>query len=319
MANWFIDESGKTKVVPAAILSIVIVAIVIGVTILVTSLMGGDEENIKAELSSDQISEAKTEASEFIREDGTFGIRLDSLSDKNVWEASSVINHDGVDVDRYYVSRSDVYESLRSRILNNSPVSYSTNAVSQWDRLEASKMTGFKINNVSSEVVSDPYFLSQGEGKNTIAVDIKVNFESLQREFQKTADDVSWDGKFNVNEQTYNDSAVLTMTSAGNGWNVYNVKDIQHPFLLATWSNPNISDMSEGYGEFITVEQWQSSAKKLEPSDLPKPTSVPSPNSTYTGSGYPGMKPSSTPSKSDAKPEPANTSSPSPSSSKGSN
>lgn len=275
-----------------------------------------DTQRIEASLTQEEQDQAKSKASEFILSAGNFGMRNDQVDASNVYDASFQASRDPNSAQRYVITRSAAYENLRPDINPGSPLFYNKNEVAKWtNEIELNRLTGFSMDSATPRIESKPFFVSRsadGTG-NSIGVDVIVDYTSLQRTVEPTANDSEWDGKYNVLEQKYDDSALVTMVLSGGSWKVHEIKDNEYPFVLSTWGQPNITDALSKMGQPTSIGVWQSNAPLTyasAPEDL-KPTATPSPtfslsddpnghpvvvspgsNSSGSASGSPSVTPS---------------------------
>lgn len=255
--------------VKAAVASVVIIALAIAGAFL---LFGGDNNTkTKAELTDEQKKNAQNFAEDFIVKDGTFGLSFDKVNAENI---SGVRNFALTDVSKassYLTLRGTKYEEIRGDIYSGSPIDYNSGVVQNWDNtIESQYLSGLKVTETSSNA-DDPYLIFANRGddsSNTIALDVNVNYNSLQRTVVETSNDADWNGTYDVKEAKYNETAKVTVVSSdGNNWKVYNVENENKPFLLTTWGTPLVGDYASMQNEYTTVDTWKTDPP-LKQSDI---------------------------------------------------
>jgi hypothetical protein len=116
-------------------------------------------------------------------------------------------------------SRENIYGVLLGKyIAPESPIDYSD--ISNWGN------SADLLNNLESITSSNIVFkpLSGYKLNNRDYDQVKVRFLSHIMEYEKTADDASWNGTWNLVKGSVSVTSLLTLTKTSQGWKVYNMQ-----------------------------------------------------------------------------------------------
>jgi hypothetical protein len=257
------------------------IKLIVGVSIVVSVVLGAllwvtapSDENPAASVNSsvplsktDQLA-SESSTTEFLKVAGNFGIKTSELTGDNIRNVSYLLTTGDVSVNRYITSRKDSYDFLKQTyIYSGSPLDYDSRAVTQWKTpSEDTNLTTYQMTNVVAKAKSDAQLVTI-DGKEEIAAEVDVTFDSKETIRTVTANDTSWDGSYSVLEKLFPKNTVTFLLVQDDGnWKIYAQSNLQKQFLLSTWATPDSDAYSSDQTGFIQV----STLKLTEPLKEPK-------------------------------------------------
>lgn len=212
---------------------------------------GSDDSKTSAEvknftLTQDESSMIKNRATEVLKGTGTFGVNDTSLTKNNIQEIGYIVSRQDIGWEDYVTSRADSYNSVRDKIMRNSPADYSQSTTAKWDYgNELDTLKSFVLDSSEVSVPTEGTLEGEGDEKSRY-VRVKVNFTSTVTQRLVTAEDVSWDGSYRILQKNMTGSATLVFQDYAGEWLLRDVEDPRNVFLLSLWS-PNYE--ADGYNE----------------------------------------------------------------------
>lgn len=247
-----------------------VVAIILGALLWVTAPSKEAPESVKSRVPlsrADQLA-SESSATEFLKAAGNFGVKSSELTGDNVRNVSYLLTTGDSSANRYVTSRKDSYNFLsKTYIFNGSPLDYDSRAVAQWKvSTENSNLATYQAENVVAKAKADAQIVTI-DGKEEIAAEVEVIFDSKETIRTVTANDTTWDGSYSVLEKTFANNAVtLLLVQDNSSWKVYAQNNLQKQFLLSTWETPDSDAYTGDQMGFTQV----STLKLTEPLKEPK-------------------------------------------------
>lgn len=247
-----------------------VVAVILGALLWVTAPSEEAPESVNSRVSlsrTDQLA-SESSATEFLKAAGNFGVKTSELTGDNVRNVGYLLTTGDVSANRYITSRKDSYDFLsKTYIFNGSPLDYDSRTVAQWKSpTENRNLATYQTENVSAKAKADAQIVTIN-GKEEIAAEVDVIFDSKETIRTVTANDTTWDGSYSVLEKTFAKNKVtLLLVQEDGSWKVYAQNNLQKQFLLSTWETPD----SDAYTSDQTGFTQVSTLKLTEPLKEPK-------------------------------------------------
>ena len=240
--------------------SAVLVIAALTVVIWVLSTKDSDDAKTDEILADVQISvtdqaEVSTVVDEFINGASNFGFRTDGISSGNITDVQYLVSHSPNSARSLFTSRDAAYGNVREYIFKASPRFFNSNVTGSWsNEFETQLASTFRLDKVTVDVKDKGAYLNIG-GTDRLTAYVSVTFSSTQTIRNKTADDSSWDGTFNVLEKGFPDNtADITLVQDENlDWKIYAINNLKYEFLLASWQNPDVNAYSDVQRDFVKV------------------------------------------------------------------
>lgn len=225
----------------------ILIGAVVGVAALILAgvlWMTGNEDteepDSKIHLTAEERRTAEIVVEDFLYSIGEFGYKLEELNGDNIFQVMDLNRAGDTDaLSMYATFRHQAYLNARDQYtISESPLYYPTSTVYEWSvALETEEVFNYSINTVDIDVpdTAQLTFL-QGEDRKTVVVPVVLDTE--QTRINEGTNDSSWDGSHQVFKRHIpNVTATVVLVQIENEWKVYNLRDISHPFLFATWKD----------------------------------------------------------------------------------
>lgn len=255
------DAAEKKRLMILVAGASVIVLIAVGLTFLIASLGDKDTDGqIKSDVVVSEVDKslAQSSVSEFLGSVGNFGFKYDAINSANVLAVVIDSANNPGNNKTYFRSRSEAYNEGRKNVLPDGPAYIDAGTVESWtNAFEIDRIASFELTNLDVSV-SPKGSYTEVNGVDRLTAYADVTFTSVQTNGAKTADDLSWDGTFNISRKTFseNTAKVVLVRDADGEWKIYSFKDLTNYFLLANWSNPSTDEFVEeqrGFENFYTI------------------------------------------------------------------
>lgn len=242
------DHLKKLKVTPELrrvlylLLALVVAGgLVIALFLYLTRERTPEQRDIRPQvkLSAEDSKLVNQQAALFVNRFGSWGLRQDNLTGKNLQGAEYLMRQGSQLTATYWRSRLFTYEANRDElILLNSPLWYSSQVTSTWsDTYEQEQFMSFTPSTVKA--TPDPY---QGtmtvQGQSVPVAQVQVTYDSKERVVVKTRDDELWDGSYYIMSKSFPSQLKLTFVRMGGVWKAYSLDTQTNPFTLTVWREP---------------------------------------------------------------------------------
>lgn len=249
---------------------VAVVAVVLGALLWVTSPSDKAPASVNSSVplsKTDQLA-SESASAEFVKAAGNFGVKTSELTGDNIRNVSYLLTTGDISAKRYTSARKDSYNFLKTTyIYSGSQLDYDSRAVTQWKSpSEDSNLASYQATNIVSKAKPDAQVVTI-DGKEEVAAEVDVTFDSKETIRTVTANDTTWDGSYSVLEKAFPKNTVtFLLVQDGGTWKIYAQNNLQKQFLLSTWATPD----SDAYSNDQTGFTQVSTLKLTEPLKEPK-------------------------------------------------
>lgn len=233
------------------------------------------ESNV--EITDAEKLEVEGLAESYVKEAGTFGVREENLTSENIDEMATLLETDSSSAVNYFTPRSMVYEGLDQFIYEGSPIYYPPSTVESWsDEFEVSSRASFSVESIEANSENTGSYV-RVNGENMRSVSVNVAFKTNEKMFIEQGSEIGAERSYSIMEKTFDNTAVFVFVydnhegedeshdHSGSDWKLYNIKNLQNEFVLASWNDPNISDFAESQFGFVETGKIAPSNQNIDP------------------------------------------------------
>lgn len=261
--NFENDVSSKRLGVFIGVAVVVIIAVTAGAILLIRLFGGGvSSDEVKSDIAESDVeisiidrADVDTVVSEFVNGAANFGFNTEGISSGNINDVQYLVSHSPNGVKNLFTSRDSAYANVRDYMFKGGSRYFDSNVTGSWsNEFDTQFTSSFRLDKVSVATNDKGAYLIV-DGKRRLTAYADVVFSSTQTIRNKTADDSSWDGTFDVLEKGFPDnSARVTVVQDDNlDWKIYAINDLNNEFLTAAWANPDANAFLDTQRDFTRV------------------------------------------------------------------
>lgn len=274
-------DAGYRRRVGIIVGGIVVAAVaIVGAILWLTSGDSTDDLDSRITLSPQDQQDITQVTESFLQAVGNYGYDTEEIDGDNVFDLLPLgeqTQHESLSL--LMNSRIDTYLAAReSYILSGSPLYYSTRKVYEWSvPFETENIFKYTVQNIEPNV-PDTANLIRFEGESRRSVVVPVTYDAHQVRIYRGSTDADWDGTHPVAERHLPSiTADITLIEVDQEWHVYNMRNVDHEYLLATWQHAtwenydatmyqgfqqtDVLEPSEPFDFDAWVESWQGETK----------------------------------------------------------
>jgi len=241
------------KAIVVVVLPVVAVAIFLILFFVVFPGNTNNEETNQPIVSSTvEISESEQVKLEgisetIINQTGEFGVKKDVITPENIDELATLLEIDVNSADYYFTSRSTAYNSIDDYIMEGSPIDYNETEVNSWSNdFETLFRNSFSIESVEASAYEKGSYVDI-DGTQLRSASVRVSFNSNETMFVEVGSEFGAERSYSVRSKNFNNTTatLVFVIDSDNEWKLYDIRDLENEFLLATWDNPRSDAFSE--------------------------------------------------------------------------
>lgn len=258
-----IEEDGPLNKRAIAVVAVPLALVVVFLVVFFTVFNDNDEEapssapvDSSVEITETEQLEVEGLAEQFITQAGTFGVKKDAVSAENIDEMATLLETDVNSSQYYFTSRAVAYGSLEEFIMTDSPLDYPADTVNNWtNSFETNFRNSFVVNDVKVNTEKKGNSITTDEGQLKSAV-VNVVFDSNETMFVEVGSEYGAERSYSVRSKDFvGNSASLIFVDTPEGWKLYNIRDLNNEFLLATWDDPAEEAFSDTQFNFEEIDK----------------------------------------------------------------
>lgn len=258
-----LEEDGPLNKRAIAVVAVPLALVVVFLVIFFTVFNDNDEEapssapvDNSVEITETEQLEVEGLAEQFITQAGTFGVKKDAISAENIDEMATLLETDVNSSQYYFTSRAVAYGSLEEFIMTDSPLDYPADTVNNWtNSFETNFRNSFVVNDVKVNAENKGSSITTDEGQLKSAV-VNVVFDSNETMFVEVGSEYGAERSYSVRSKDFvGNRASLIFVDTPEGWKLYNIRDLNNEFLLATWDDPAEEAFSDTQFNFEEIDK----------------------------------------------------------------
>jgi hypothetical protein len=213
----------------------------------------------------------------FMKAAANFGVDGSKLTPETIRNIRYLVRTKANGYTTYIRTRTDAYKSVRQYIWEGSPLYYSADEVSRWNKeayLQDDRLPTFEL---SSEPrlyfePSGTYYID-ANGTSHRQASVRVDFVSKETIRIQESDGSGSDGAFAVMVKEHPASVTLELIESNNRWYLYKQNGSKQ-YLLATWAELNAAEYNESQTDGFVKEG------RIIPAPIAAPANTPTTNAT---------------------------------------
>lgn len=258
-----IEEDGPLNKRAIAVVAVPLALVVVFLVVFFTVFNDNNEEapssvpvDNSVEITETEQLEVEGLAEQFITQAGTFGVKKETISAENIDEMATLLETDVNSSQYYFTSRAVAYGSLEEFIMTDSPLDYPADTVNNWtNSFETNFRNSFVVNDVKVNAEKKGNSITTDEGQLKSAV-VNVVFDSNETMFVEVGSEYGAERSYSVRSKDFvGNSASLIFVDTPEGWKLYNIRDLNNEFLLATWDDPAEEAFSDTQFNFEEIDK----------------------------------------------------------------
>jgi hypothetical protein len=278
------DSSGAKKLTRRQLLiGVGLTAFAVGVPALLINRPWEVEDSVKKsapasyELSDEDKKALAEIINPFMKAAANFGVDGSKLTPETIRNIRYLVRTKANGYTTYIRTRTDAYKSVRQYIWEGSPLYYSADEVSRWNKeayLQDDRLPTFEL---SSEPrlyfePSGTYYID-ANGTSHRQASVRVDFVSKETIRMQESDGSGSDGAFAVMVKEHPASVTLELIESNNRWYLYKQNGSKQ-YLLATWAELNAAEYNESQTDGFVKEG------RIIPAPIAAPANTPTTNAT---------------------------------------
>lgn len=287
MDNEETEETGLNK---RAIIVVALPVLLVAVFLILffTVFSNPEETEIQTEapiqsnidITEGEQKELEGQAISFIKSAGEFGVRPQQISAENIDEVATLLETDPDSAKNYYTSRATTYEGLDRFISEHGTIYYPESTYLNWDEnFETASNVSFTVDNVIAESSTKGSYI-EIDGERLRSVEVNVRFNSQEKMYLEQGSEIGAERSYSVMEKDFNNTTATLVfvyddhiaeeneveeESQGSSWRIYDINNLRHPFLLATWDDPNTDDYADIQFGFVQTDKIVPPNQNIQP------------------------------------------------------
>lgn len=257
-----IEEDGPLNKRAIAVVAVPLALVAVFLVLFFTMFDNEEEDTTSVpvdstvEITETEQLEVEGLAEQFITQAGTFGVKKDAVSPENIDEMATLLETDVNSSQYYFTSRAVAYGSLDEFIMTDSPVDYSADVVNNWtNAFETNFRNSFVVNDVEANAEAKGSNITTDDGPLKSAV-VNVVFDSNETMFVEVGSEYGAERSYSVRSKDFvQNRASLIFVDTPEGWKLYNIRDLNNEFLLATWDDPAAEAFADTQFNFNEIDK----------------------------------------------------------------
>lgn len=248
-------ENGPLNKRAIVVVALPIVAVAVFLVLFFVVFNGNDNNdnestpNINSDvvISESEQVELESTAERIVNQTGNFGVKKDVVTSENIDELATLLEIDVNSADYYFTSRATAYNTIDEYTMEGSPIDYNQTEVNSWSNdFETLFRNSFSIESVEASAYDEGTFVDLN-GNQLRAATVRVSFNSNETMFVEVGSEFGAERSYSVRSKNFNNTTAnfIFVIDADNEWKLYDIRDLNNEFLLATWNNPRSDAFSE--------------------------------------------------------------------------